>query len=628
MVVENFDTFVQWLLPNPEHYGALIVFLMFLAVGTLAGIVLGYLVAAFRHGPGEGFYVVASVIADAIPDFLKLSPRRVLAMARLAVKESIRARVIVAFIVFAIVLLYARWFLDVKSDHPGKLLLAFVMNSTTFLVLIMAVFLSTFSLPSDIKNRTIYTVVTKPVRSSEIVLGRMLGFCFMGTAILLAMGVVSYFFVVRGLSHTHQLDADPDEIAAAVAADGGRWTGQTELSNYHRHDVTIDSEGEVFDTEMSQGHRHEVTERDGQYVVGPPVDQLQARVPHYGKLRFLDRAGSEGEGINVGKEWNYRRYIEGQTLAAGVWTMEDVRPERFHDELPIELTLRVFRTFKGDIVTGVKGSITLRNPDPASPISESVPITFISKEFETDLHIIPRKIQAIRRASGTPVPEADVFEDLCDENGRLEIRLRCEDRSQYFGLSQGDLYLLEAQRPFWLNFCKGYLGIWMQMVLVTTFGVAVSTLLNGAVSMLATVAFIVIGFTREQTMGVFKGVWNPNEILTRAFGEMSGSSLEGGGPLESVIRLLTQKNLSIDLDYGWFAEGIIKWVDIFLMGIMALITHMVPDFTSFNTARHVAEGYNISGHLMGQQLATCLTFVGVFAVIGYFLLKTREIAAE
>ena len=55
------------------------------------------------------------------------------------------------------------------------------MAATTYLVLLMALLISTFSLPTDMKNRTITTVVTKPVHTSEIVLGRIVGFTIIGT---------------------------------------------------------------------------------------------------------------------------------------------------------------------------------------------------------------------------------------------------------------------------------------------------------------------------------------------------------------------------------------------------------------------------------------------------------------
>ena len=55
---------------------------------------------------------------------------------------------------------------------------------------------------------------------------------------------------------------------------------------------------------------------------------------------------------------------------------------------------------------------------------------------------------------------------LVSDDGRLEIRLQCLEPQQYFGMAQADLYIRAADGSFAWNFCKGYLGIWLQMVLV------------------------------------------------------------------------------------------------------------------------------------------------------------------
>ena len=44
------------------------------------------------------------------------------------------------------------------------------------LLLFPAALLAAFSIPNDIKNQNIYTIVTKPVERFEIVLGRFLGY--------------------------------------------------------------------------------------------------------------------------------------------------------------------------------------------------------------------------------------------------------------------------------------------------------------------------------------------------------------------------------------------------------------------------------------------------------------------
>ena len=123
---------------------------------------------------------------------------------------------VVVFAVFIVVLLFAGWFLDRSSAHPSELYLSFVLTATSYLVLLLALFLSSLSLPADIKNKTLHTVVTKPVRSSEVILGRMVGFSVMGSLLLLVMGAISYGFVVRGLSHGH--DVPPAELQRAEKA--------------------------------------------------------------------------------------------------------------------------------------------------------------------------------------------------------------------------------------------------------------------------------------------------------------------------------------------------------------------------------------------------------------------------
>jgi heme/copper-type cytochrome/quinol oxidase subunit 2 len=54
---------------------------------------------------------------------------------------------------------------------------------------------------------------------------------------------------------------------------------------------------------------------------------------------------------------------------------------------------------------------------------------------------------------------------------------------------------------------------------------------------------------------------------------------------------------------------------------------VLPDFRQFDTTRFVADGYNIYWDIVAQQLTSGVVFIVVVAMVGYFLLKTREIAA-
>jgi ABC-type transport system involved in multi-copper enzyme maturation permease subunit len=607
--------FFQWLFPGQTDQGllaigALLSFLLIVAGLAVASLFVAYVRCAILYGPVEGFYAVAKAVAVAISrDLPNTTFRRILAIARLAFQEAVRRRVLVGFAVFAPLLLFAGWFLDTDNDHPVRLYLSVVLTSTEWLILILAVLLSAFSIPQDVKTRTIYTVVTKPVRASEIVLGRILGFAAINTIILFVMAIISYVFVVRGLDHDHTLDPQTLQVDASLNLGEGVRSGETSFDAHHRHEVTVgsDNRGTIS---FTHDHQHRLLVEgegaDASFVVGPPVGALTAKVPVYGKLRFIDRAGREGSGINVGKEWTYREYIEGGSLASAVWTFRDIDENSFpNDIMPLEMNLSVFRTYKGDIVSGVLGSMKLRNPQTGR---ESNPISFTAKEFVTYQHDIPLdELTTFEQEEGVERP-VDFYTELVDDEGRVELWIRCEEASQYFGMAQPDLWIRGPDVPFLWNFCKGYVGIWLQMLIVTCFGVVLSTFLSGPVALFATLVTYLVGY--------FKGF-----VISVATGETVG-----GGPLESMIRTATGKNLTIDLDMGVAVEILVKVIDRVTMFLMWIIANVFPDYRAFNTSQFVAYGFNIDGNLLAQNCVVALAYVLVLSVFGYFFLKSREIA--
>lgn len=625
MVIENeILTFFEWLLPSVRGMGALLTFVVALAVLTVLSTILAYIFAAARHGPFEAFYVVAKGIATGVDDLAHTSPRRTFAMARLAVTEAVRRKVLIAFVVFLAMLLFAGWFLDVQSDHPGRLYISFVLTATNYLVLLLALFLAAFSLPNDIKNRTIYTIVTKPVRSTEIVFGRVLGFTLVGTVLLAMMCLVSYVFVVRGLDHEHAVIAESLQPKRSRQGAVEGTTGETTLNSHHRHKFEVDNDG-IGQTDVQMGHWHEVTavtgaQGDTAYEVGPPLGELLARVPVYchgpQPLRYLDRAGQSGtKGINVGDEWAYRDYIEGGTGARAIWSFDNVSEGSFPSGLPIEMTLGIFRTHKGNIEAVVRGELEVVNPETGY---RSEPISFRPVEFEIYHLDVPRTLRVVDPATQL-AREGDLFQDLVTDDGKTEVWIRCSEPGQYYGMARTDLYLLAAERPFLLNFIKGYISIWLQMVVVVCFGVMFSAFLTGAVAMMATLASIILGFFTDFVRGVYLGTIDPNATYT-------DKMVLGGGPIESFYRLITQKNVSIDLDPG-LGSTVIKWMDLGLLHIMQVGTALVPDYSKLGTSNYVAYGFDIDPNLMGQQAATALAYVAAVTVAGYFFLKSREIAA-
>ena len=220
-----------------------------------------------------------------------------------------------------------------------------------------------------------------------------------------------------------------------------------------------------------------------------------------------------------------------------------------------------------------------------------------------------------RELEVTPGETVDIFDEYVDDQGRIELLLRCEDRGQYFGAARADLYLLTGDMPLAWNFAKGYLSIGLQMLLVIGMGVMFSTVLSAPVAMLATLGSVGMGFFTTQVKALAESVFTQDN-----------PEIPGGGPIEALIRLLRQSNLTLDLDMG-FATTVIKTIDQVIMTVMWACASLLPNFARFDTVNFVAEGYNIPLDIWGQQLVIGLAYAAVATCLGYFLLRTREIAA-
>ena len=587
--------------------------LWYLFAGSLVAVFaagLAWLSQSVLYGPLAAGDRVYRGVLTGLADLAGMSPRRIWALARLAIQESLRRNVLVALALFLLIVLFAGWFLDPKSVNPGKLYLGFILGATNLLVCLVTLVLSVFSLPADIKAKAIQTVTTKPVRTGEIVLGRIIGFSIVGAVLLAIMGLIGWGFVVRSVSHGHDVTI---EDVVEIKDVGGAVTGlegRTSLDRGHRHRFDLDAAGNGW-TDNVQGHRHAVSRSaSGGYAVGAPEGILEARRPLRGTLRFLDREGRPStKGISVGSEWTYRQYIEGGSLAAAIWKFEGISEQEYADGLPLEMTVRVFRTYKGVIEKGIKGSVRVRNP--ASGL-QSDPFYFTAREFTIDSLFIPRKLASTSTDGGTR--QVDLFQDIVAD-GRVEVILQCLEPAQYYGVAQADFYLRAGNGSFALNYAKSCLGILFSMLLVTAMGVMFSTFLGGPLALFATLAVVLIGQFREFIQRLFES-------------QVTGDSsiVPGGGPIESLYRIVTQASITVELTPSPVVQ-IMKTVDTFLLAPMRLLAGIFPSLSSLGTSDFVAGGFDIPFDLVAEHGMETLGYLLAFFIAGAFCLKAREVAS-
>src|SRR5262249_27497139 len=79
----------------------------------------------------------------------------------------------------------------------------------------------------------------------------------------------------------------------------------------------------------------------------------------------------------------------------------------------------------------------------------------------------------------------------------LEIAVKCESNSQYVGMAKYDLYLLDDEGDFRLNFFKCAVGVWLRLCIVIGLAVTASTYLSGVISFLWCMFLLILGYFQD-----------------------------------------------------------------------------------------------------------------------------------
>ena len=291
--------------------------LWLILIGILgaSGLLISMLLSVARNGVA-GIGIFFKGLLSFLEDVGSISPRRVMALTNLTLKEAVRRKALLVFAVFAVLLMFAGWFLtdsNERAELQVGIHIAFILQTISWLMLPVVFFLSCWSLPEDIRIRSLHTVVTKPARRIEIVLGRIFGMGIVILIVLVAMGGIGYLWIVRQL---------PSEAKS----------------------------------------------------------QLTCRVPVFGRLQFVDPEGQPSlKGINVGDVWDFRTHIQGNTRARGVFVFQGIDDSALVMEtksagdgsgtlqvpgLRMECRFESFRTIKGSessIREGLQAQYTLSN---------------------------------------------------------------------------------------------------------------------------------------------------------------------------------------------------------------------------------------------------------------------------
>jgi hypothetical protein len=612
-----------------------------------------------------GYVVLARVLGLILREVVAVRWRRLYSIARNSVVESNRRMWApwVVLTVFLVVLAFTHWFLTPpRPAEMGRLFVGTLALLCSLLLTAMVTILSPLSLPTDIQMQTIYTVVSKPVRRIELIWGRMLGFMAIVTVLVLAFGGISLAYLWRTVNGTIEATV----AAADKARKEGRITEANQLEEQAEQIRTrmaarepikgsltfLDSRGNPhlrgIDVGQEQSMREPRSHIEGgtpaaaiwHFGVVPdpynpnipldrriPVDRLlvpntiewllnrsyeiQAQIAtdereqaqgkaSASRLKELSgriaRNRDELKAVNASYESQKGQSADlGKRAAAAEAAgrggeAESLRRQAAELHSPpvvVEMTFNIFRTTKGRIGEPVIGEIVVTNPHVGGKPYRNV---FAIREYYTNKQRIPAST-------------------LAGSMGDLKIEIRCDTPTQYLGMSESDLYILANAGRFDVNYMKGLFGVWLQAMVLTAIGVFAGTFLSWPVALLTTIFFFVAG-----------------EVAFAFLLDFSRQSLLGGGPFESLIRLLSHDNQMTELS-PTLAVVTAKTLDSIVMPVMSRLVYIVPNFSALDVSNTVADGFEVRWGLLGTNLLLALAYALPFSIAGYFILKNREVAA-
>ncbi len=123
--------------------------------------------------------------------------RQTLVIAKQTFREAVRNKILLIFITLSLTTICCSVFIPVVGDgrEKVKIVESICFRSITFFGTLAAILLSVSSIPADIDNKVLYSVVTKPVWRTKILLGKIIGFIYIIGVLFLIMGSVSYALI-------------------------------------------------------------------------------------------------------------------------------------------------------------------------------------------------------------------------------------------------------------------------------------------------------------------------------------------------------------------------------------------------------------------------------------------------
>ena len=179
-----------------------------------------------------------------------------LAIILLTYRESLRKKILLVLVLFCIGLIVSSAFFPVVSSSARiKLVQTWTFQGVTFFGILVAIFLAAVSISSDIENKRVFLVLTKPVTRETIIMGRLIGFILTTAVITIIMALVGLGYIrlvalfspgAQGALAVNQR-IKPDQFYFHQAASSASLNGLYDASEKGKElEVTLEGDGNNF----------------------------------------------------------------------------------------------------------------------------------------------------------------------------------------------------------------------------------------------------------------------------------------------------------------------------------------------------------------------------------------------
>lgn len=133
---------------------------------------------------------------------------RIAAIAENTFKESLRQRILILIVIFAVLLIIVSVFMSPFAlGESSRIIRDIGLGAAAFFSFLVIVVIGSGLIHKDIEKRTLYTVVTKPVKRSEIILGKFVGLLLLLIILVLGMYCIQQLIILllEGMFETRLL---------------------------------------------------------------------------------------------------------------------------------------------------------------------------------------------------------------------------------------------------------------------------------------------------------------------------------------------------------------------------------------------------------------------------------------